>query len=391
MALMVECPNCKKRLGETAKICRSRTGKGCGAKIPQGQKIYWIAYRDAEGKARQKRVGPSKMAAKNLLRDIKTAIVEDRYIHRPKHKAVPTIQAFCDDHYHPWCEANNKGYYQKKNLINRVAALWGSKRLDELTYKDVAKFQWQMKKAKKTTMFNRILTVVRHMYTIARKMDLIDHNPIAETNDLRFKEKGRLRYLMPDEVERLIAACADHLRPVVLTAVHTGMRKSEVLSLKLGSNVGENVDLNKQVITLHETKNDEKRFIPINQTVMATLAPLCGDKKPGDYIFCRPDGTPYLDMKKSFASAIKDAKITDFTFHDLRHTFASNLVMDGVDLYVVKELLGHKDIKMTMRYAHLAPEHKTKAVTVLDRIFGIKNGSVCLYVYQEKKDSGGVA
>jgi site-specific recombinase XerD len=75
---------------------------------------------------------------------------------------------------------------------------------------------------------------------------------------------------------------------------------------------------------------------------------------------------PYKDVKRSFKTALRRAKITDFKFHDLRHTFASHLVMSGIDLTTIKELLGHKDIKMTLRYAHLAPAHKVKAVDILD-------------------------
>ncbi len=79
-----------------------------------------------------------------------------------------------------------------------------------------------------------------------------------------------------------------------------------------------------------------------------------------------PAGKAYKDVKRSFASACRRAKITNFHFHDTRHTFASHLVMAGIDLTTVKELLGHKHLTMTLRYAHLAPSHKVKAVDILD-------------------------
>jgi integrase len=94
---------------------------------------------------------------------------------------------------------------------------------------------------------------------------------------------------------------------------------------------------------------------------------------------------PYGDIKKSFASAVKRAKIHDFKFHDLRHTFASHLVMAGVDITTVKELLGHKDIKMTLRYAHLAPSHKVKAVDVLDRAINGNKQSTIHLLYTSTK------
>jgi integrase len=116
------------------------------------------------------------------------------------------------------------------------------------------------------------------------------------------------------------------------------------------------------------TKNGERLEIPINETLRATLEAL-PRRLDGGYTFYDPKtDKPYQDIKHSFAAARRRAGISDFHFHDLRHTFASHLVMAGVDLTSIKELLGHKDIKMTLRYAHLAPSHKVKAVNILDGI-----------------------
>ena len=86
------------------------------------------------------------------------------------------------------------------------------------------------------------------------------------------------------------------------------------------------------------------------------------------YIFTGRNGVPFKDIKGSFASALRKAGIKDFKFHDLRHTFASHLVMEGVDLATIKELLGHKNLTMTLRYAHLAPGHKARAVSVMEKL-----------------------
>jgi len=146
-----------------------------------------------------------------------------------------------------------------------------------------------------------------------------------------------------------------------VTALHTGMRKGEILNLKWS-----NVDFKNGVITVEKTKNDEIRKIPMNQRLTETLQ---GAKKvsKGDYVFSE-NGKPYLDVKTGWWTALENAKIEGFRFHDLRHTFGSRLGMKGVDIRSIQELMGHKDIKMTLRYSHPTPEHKKRAVKMLDEV-----------------------
>jgi integrase len=171
----------------------------------------------------------------------------------------------------------------------------------------------------------------------------------------------RLRYLMPDELQRLISNCQDHLRPIVILLAHTGMRKGEALGLTWNQ-----VDFEKGIITLMDTKNNECRHVPMDETVKSTLRDI---NRNGEHVFpgLKP-GKPLVWVELSFHNALEKSGIEDFKIHDLRHTFASNLVMAGVDLMTIKELLGHKTLEMTLRYAHLAPDHKMRAVKILDQV-----------------------
>jgi len=172
------------------------------------------------------------------------------------------------------------------------------------------------------------------------------------------ERNGRLRFLSKEEIQNLIDACAAHISPIVLMALNTGMRKGEILSL-----VWEQVDLKHGFILLIDTKNGERREIPINETLRYSLSSL-PRHIASPYVFWQgDDGKRYMDVRRSFRSALKRAGIRDFRFHDLRHTFASHLVMAGVDITTVKELLGHKTLTMTMRYAHLAPSHKVSCIS----------------------------
>ena len=168
----------------------------------------------------------------------------------------------------------------------------------------------------------------------------------------------------------MIQASDSHLRPILITALNTGMRKEEILSLKWE----ENVDLRHGFLLLDRTKNGERREIPINATLRAALQGLTR-RLDSPYVFFDPlTGKRYRDVKRSFASACRRAGIKDFRFHDCRHTFASQLVMAGADLMTVKELLGHKTLAMTLRYSHLAPAHRRRAVDLLDEAL---NGRPC--------------
>jgi integrase len=165
---------------------------------------------------------------------------------------------------------------------------------------------------------------------------------------LEREAQGRLRYLTEEEQVRLLAACEKSrnrdLLGVVTVALDTGMRRGEILGL-----TWDRVDLSRGVLRLEITKSGRRREVPMRQQVYDVLA-------------ARPElrvGRVWPDrqIRKAFETAVAAAQLDDFRFHDLRHTFASNFVMRGGSLQSLKEILGHSSMAMTLRYAHLAPEH----------------------------------
>lgn len=157
--------------------------------------------------------------------------------------------------------------------------------------------------------------------------------------------------------------CKEPLKPLVVTALNTGFRAGELLSL-----TWEEVDFERQLVSVRAgyAKNGERRSIPMNEMLHATLEEVRIKHSTHGPVFLSRAGTPYRSFRTAFEHAVAKANITDFHFHDLRHTFASRLVMAGVDLPTIKELMGHKDIKMTLRYTHLSNSHKREAVRALD-------------------------
>jgi integrase len=159
-----------------------------------------------------------------------------------------------------------------------------------------------------------------------------------------------------------VASFADYLEPLILLAMNTGMRKGELLNLQWSQ-----VNLENEFLTViaSNSKSGHSRHIPLNKEAQSTLVKWKVDTNELGYVFKGSGDKPLKDIKKSWGNLLIKADISEFRFHDLRHHFASKLVMAGVDLNTVRELMGHSDLKMTLRYAHLAPEHKAKAVNLI--------------------------
>jgi integrase len=193
---------------------------------------------------------------------------------------------------------------------------------------------------------NRPLALLRHLLRLAHE----EWEALEAVPRIRLEEEpqGRIRWLEPDEETRLLEACrkskTKHLANVVKVAHETGLRRGELLGL-----TWDRIDMSRGVIRLEMTKSGRRREVPMRQVVYDILAALPGAR----------EGRVWSagDIRTSFENAVLEAKLDDFHFHDLRHSFASWFMMRGGDLLALQKILGHADIKMTLRYAHLAPGH----------------------------------
>jgi integrase len=245
---------------------------------------------------------------------------------------------------------------------------------------------------------NRPIAALKALLNRAVEWQVIDVNPLAGMKQLKEDRTGVVRYLSEDEENRLRAALdkrqdqqrnereshiqwqeerhlkaalsltkavfTDHIKPIVLLALNTGMRRGEIFSLGL-----QDVNLKQRQVTVQgdTAKSGNSRAIPLNDEAMHALASWIDEQDLSDLVFPSPKTGKRLDnITTAWRNVMKDAGIQNFRFHDTRHDFASKLVMKSVDLYSVQRLLGHTSIEMTQRYAHLAPDHLMKAVEVLN-------------------------
>ena len=308
-------------------------------------------------------IGPSRKGAEKVIAKRKAEIAENKFLDVRKDPDPIKFHEFAKE-YLPIALANRKQSEKIKqrelSIMRTLDREFGEKNIAEITNWNIEQWKKKRREKVKPATVNRDLGVLKCMLKKAVEWKRLKENPARQVK--LFKTQGRLRFLMPDEVRLLISNCSNHLKPIVTVAAHTGLRKTELLTLTRAQ-----VDFDLGIITITNTKNGERRHIPMNETVRSTLKSIKGD---GEYYFesMIKRGEPLSRIDKAFGYALERSKILDFKFHDLRHCFASILIMNGADLYSVSELLGHKNVQITKRYAHLSPNYKKQSVAILDRV-----------------------
>lgn len=228
--------------------------------------------------------------------------------------------------------------------------------LDQITKRTIAEFVSARKRAKVTdTTIRRDLAFLSVVCAAAQRWSWLDTNPVTTSGGKRGlrESRPRTRFLTPAEFERLMAAASPSLRPAIILAVETGMRREELFGLTASA-----IDLNRREVHLEKTKTSAPRRVPLSDKAVATIKNLLDDpaRPRSGYLFCKEDGSRFNDMKKGFAAACRRAKVENMRWHDLRHTFASWFVQRGGDLYKLSRILGHTGLQMTSRYGHLRVE-----------------------------------
>jgi len=302
--------------------------------------------------------------AKEVLARKKAEAAEGRYS-APAKKQSPLLEDFVKE-YFAYYRANRRPHSVRRHEIawRAMQPVFGAKRLDEIAPFDLERYRRQRQRdGRSHVTINRELAFLRHVYTMAMTWSKATDNPVRQVRLAR-EDNGRICMLSPDEETRLVAQCGPHLKPLVLTALYTGFRAGELLSLTWSD-----VSFGRQVITVRAAyaKNGDSRSVPMNKVLTETLQAVRMTGLATEWVFCNQHGVPYRSFRSAFERAVRKAGLVDVTFHDLRHTFASRLVMSGVDLPTVKELMGHKTIAMTLRYTHLSSDHKHRAVRTLEQ------------------------
>lgn len=369
---------------------------------PAGAMTYVCRYRTPDGRAVRYTIGSTKKLSPEQARDeakriLGAAAVGNDPAQEKRKARAGSLSQYLDETYGPWIMAHMKaGAEQVRRIKSGFHGLL-DKHLDEVTAWAVDKRRTERLKAGagKATI-NKDTGALKAALSRAVEWGILNENPLRSIKALREDSSPIVRYLDASEQKRLLdalevrqerarrdrdsynawararrlperpdlrrVAFTDHLMPMVLLSLHTGMRRGEVFSLQWAD-----VDLGGAMLTVkaETAKAGKQRHIPLNTIALDALRQW-REQSAGDGLVFPGRGGKRLDnIKKSWTAVLHDAGIENFRWHDQRHHFASKLVMAGTDLNTVRELLGHGDLKMTVRYSHLAPEQKAEAVAKL--------------------------
>jgi integrase len=338
---------------------------------------WWLDYYTPNGKRRRQLIGTSKSEADRALRKIKTTIDRNEYVDPAK---APTFREFCltfmERH------GQHKSFYSRSEyIIERFKEFFGDTRISHINSGHIENYRL-LRMAEKSkharngiasrSTIDREVQVLRAMLEKAVTWGNISKNPGRQVEDYRDDNK-RQRFLTTEEIRRLLQAtkqtASPILRPAVYLALQTGCRKRELLDLRW-----RDINFEAGKILILETKSGEPRHVPMSRRSRWVLNKLAAKNPLSEWVFesrkRNGENAPSGDVKRAWKHALKITRISDFRFHDLRHTFASHFAMNRGDLYALAEILGHSNPKITLdRYAHLSPEFVHAQSGVIDAMY----------------------
>jgi site-specific recombinase XerD len=338
-------------------------------------------------------------------RESARAILADFYrgidpIEARKPKAVmPTYRVFLEGDYTAWAKSSQKAHEQNIKRLFTAFKKMLDKPLDKFTALDIERWRaGEVERGLSNQTINRDISSIKASFNRAVDWGILPANPLAKVKKARVDDCLKVRYLSEAEEARLRAAIdareerrraerdsanhwrsergyvllpslrelifTDHVKPLILLSLNTGCSRGELSDLTWS-----NVNLDRRLLTVTgaTAKSRRTRHIPLNREATSVLLNWRAESEDtSGLVFVNEQGERFDRANSSWRRLLKDAQVSEFRWHDMRHHFASRLAMGGVDLNTIRELLGHSDYSMTLRYAHLAPEFKLKVVEVLD-------------------------
>lgn len=335
--------------------------RGLLERIPNSG-IWWIRWTDHHGKRHLEKAGRRGDAIDLLAKRKHETLLKRKLPEKLRGRTLLFSELSKDALSHSK-EANGDRSTAELNLkLAIIGEDFDNRPVEGISKQDIQ--NWLMEQAEEREWSpatrNRYQAAFSLVFRVGVDNEKITVNPAARIKR-KAEHNDRIRYLDATEEKNLTDAIREnwpHYLPAFHFSIHTGLRAGEQFGLQWSQ-----VSLTRKTITLHRTKAGKTRHVPLNAIALAALMELKGKRNnPTGAVFLNTEGEPLRSGRDWFEPAVEAANLKDYTWHCNRHTFASRLVMAGVDIRTVAQLMGHSTIQMTMRYAHLAPEHSQAAV-----------------------------
>jgi integrase len=337
--------------------------------------FYWMCF-TVNNKSYQRSTGTdNKKVAKDIYSKVKTLIVEGKWFEfdeARQHTFEEMMIKFMAEHA-PKVEPSTKRRYE--SALGHLKPFFGGLLLSEITPPTISEYIAKRREAQAAaSTINKEYCMLSKAFSLAwGQWEWCNENPCRKVP--REKEDNQIiRWLSDEEEDSLMAGAKGYLNgqlvEMITIALHTGLRQGELVNLKW-----KDVDLFRKTIIIPKPKNKEPKTLPVNDTVFDLLLAKSKVINMTGYVFTTASGLRInaRNLQREFCNARtkaaeKTPEISNFRWHDMRHTFATRLIQAGVDIGRVAELLGHKDLKMTRRYAHHNPESLRNSVKILDNL-----------------------
>ena len=327
--------------------------------------LWWMSIRHNGRRIQRSLETSDKKLAQAIEAKVRTEIIEGSYFQKPigNNKTLKEMmEKFMNEHSPTVSKSMQDSY---KNSLKSLLPFFGDTNLMSISPKMVSRYKMLRRRdGVKPATVNRALSMLSVAFNVAiKEWEWLNDNPVSKVSKEKERNK-RDRWLTEDEERRLIVNSPEWLGEIIIFSLNTGLRQGELISLQWPR-----VNIFNKTILIDITKNGEQRTVPLNKNALNVIEKRSKVRNiKNDYVFLNRDRGKINpnSLGDAFRRSLKRAKITNFRFHDLRHCFATRMAQKGIDIYKISKLLGHKDIKMTQRYAHHCPESLRSGVEVLD-------------------------
>ena len=355
-------------LGKNSKRWNYGFGTIYVRKTKGGNDRWYVDFKNREGRRLRKIIPNAQSREEALLalqEEVRKEFDKEHAVKRGIKKT--RFNDVAAEYLENYAKINNVAWKRVEGCLKVLCRFFGSYYLSEISPYMIEKYKAKrLKNGLKPSSINRELSVLKRAFNLAISWEMTEKNPVQKVRFLRQSEP-RERILAEAEEGKLLESSSEHVMPVIIMALHTGMRKSEIANLRW-----DHVDLENREIEVIKTKSGRKRIIPISKDLYEVLTRIKNPSNGSEFVFQYADPKTRTKrhltyFRRAFENACKRAGIKGLTFHDLRHTFASRLVRKGIDLITVKDLLGHSSVRTTERYSHSNREQKQRAVELLSK------------------------